>query len=149
MSINCNMCETEIKTSKPIYLFSDTLFQENGRWTEHLTQDNLCSFKCLTELFEDSEAEGVQDKEGAECSVCKAKFMAGHIVSVGWKKTQRERWHKIITTRQYCSHNCMHKDFKDKKSPLQMEVPKKPAKKRKSTKKKSAKKKTTRKKKKS
>ncbi len=66
MSINCNMCEAEIKTSKPIYLFSDTLFQENGRWTEHLTQDNLCSFKCLTELFEDSEAEGVQDKEGAE-----------------------------------------------------------------------------------
>jgi hypothetical protein len=74
--------------------------------------------------------------EGAECSVCKNKFQMGHIIALGWKKTKRERWHKIVTTRNYCGHKCMTTDLDDKKSPLQTTVGKKPTKKRKAKKKK-------------
>lgn len=136
MSYECAMCEEAIKTSKPIFVMTDTLFLPSGRWSDHLTTENYCSLKCATEVMEGAEGEGLQDKEGAECSVCSSKFLAGHTVTLGWCKTQRERWHKTITTRNYCSHDCLQKDFADPKSPLAMEVPKKPAKKRKTTKKK-------------
>jgi len=155
MSYECAMCDDAIKTSKPIFVMTDTLFQPSGRWVEHLTTENYCSLKCATEVMEGAEGSGVHDQEGAECSICSAKFLAGHTVTLGWCKTQRERWHKTITTRNYCSHDCLQKDFADDKSPLAMEVPKKPtkkkkkapAKKRKTTKRKTApKKRTTRKK---
>ena len=155
MSYECAMCDDAIKTSKPIFVVTDTLFQPSGRWVEHLTTENYCSLKCATEVMEGAEGSGVHDQEGAECSICSAKFLAGHTVTLGWCKTQRERWHKTITTRNYCSHDCLQKDFADDKSPLAMEVPKKPAKKkkkapakkRKTTKRKTApKKRTTRKK---
>ena len=135
MSYGCAMCEEAIKASKPIFIMTDTLFQESGRWSEHLNSENYCSLKCLTEVMEGAKGEGVQDKEGAECVICKSKFLMGHIVTLGWCKTQRERWHKIITTRNYCSHDCLQKDFADPKSPLAMEVPKKPATKKAATKK--------------
>jgi len=143
MSSECAMCSEAIKASKPIFVMTDTLFQESGRWIEHLTSENYCSLKCATEVMEGANGKGVQDKEGAECVICKSKFLMGHIVTLGWCKTQRERWHKTITTRNYCSHDCLQKDFADPKSPLAMEVPKKPAKKRKTA----AKKKTPAKKK--
>ena len=136
MGFECEMCEAKIKTSQPIYIMTDTLFLPNGRWSEHLITDNYCSLKCMRENVEGSEGEGIQDGEGPECSVCNAKFSAGHTATVGWCKTQREKWHRTITTRNYCSHNCLQKDFADAKSPLALEVPKKPAKKRKSTRKK-------------
>ena len=154
MSYECAMCDDAIKTSKPIFVMTDTLFQPSGRWVEHLTTENYCSLKCATEVMEGAEGSGVHDQEGAECSICSAKFLAGHTVTLGWCKTQRERWHKTITTRNYCSHDCLQKDFADDKSPLAMEVPKKPAKKKKkapakkpkTTKRKTTKKRTTRKK---
>ena len=142
----CAMCDVEIKTSKPILTFSDTLFQPSGRWIEHINVDNLCSMDCMKTLLQDEDGKwlcntgAISCEDGAECSVCKNKFDAGHIVSLGWKKTKREKWHKIVTTRNYCGYKCMTTDLDDKKSPLHTNLPKKPAKKKKATKKKPAKK---------
>ena len=154
----CVMCEAEIKTSKPILTMSDTLFLPNGRWEEHLNIDSLCSMDCLKELLQDDKGNwldsesGISSEDGAECDVCKNKFDAGHIISLGWKKTKREKWHKIVTSRNYCGHKCLTMDLDDEKSSLHTNLPKKPAKKRKSrkktTKKKTPKKKKTTKKKK-
>lgn len=154
----CVMCEAEIKTSKPILTMSDTLFLPNGRWEEHINIDSLCSMDCLKELLQDDKGKwldsesGISCEDGADCDVCKNKFDAGHIISLGWKKTKRERWHKIVTSRNYCGHKCLTTDLDDEKSPLHTNLPKKPAKKRKSrkktTKKKTPKKKKTTKKKK-
>lgn len=150
-SMVCVMCEAEIKTSKPILTMSDTLFLPNGRWEEHINIDNLCSMDCIRELLQDDEGNwldnesGISCEDGAECDVCKNKFDAGHIISLGWKKTKREKWHKIVTSRNYCGHKCLTTDLDDKKSPLHTNLPKKPAKKRKSPKK-TTKKKTPKKK---
>ena len=120
----CAMCATEIKTSQPIITFSDTLFLPNGRWSEHLSLDNLCSIKCMKGILQDEEGNwldntgAISAAEGAECSVCDNKFDAGHIISLGWKKTKREKWHKIVTTRNYCGHKCLTTDLDDKKSPI-------------------------------
>ena len=147
----CVMCGAEIKASKPILTMSDTLFLPNGRWEEHLNIDSLCSMKCLKELLQDEEGNwldsesGISSEDGAECDVCKNKFDAGHIISLGWKKTKREKWHKIVTSRNYCGHKCLTMDLDDEKSPLHTNLPKKPAKKRKSRKK-TTKKKTPKKK---
>jgi hypothetical protein len=82
---------------------------------------------------------GMPDENGAGCSVCEAKVSAGHTVSVGWHKTKSARWHKIITTKFYCTLNpCLHQDLENPESAINMEVPKKP---RKATKKKKSKKK--------
>jgi len=151
-SMTCAMCEAEIKTSKPILTFSDTLFLPNGRWSEHLNIDSLCSVDCMKQLLQDDEGKWLDDtgansaEDGASCSVCENKFDAGHIISLGWKKTKREKWHKIVTTRNYCGFKCLTCDLDDAKSPLHTTLPKKPAKKRKSRKK-TTKKKTSKKKK--
>ena len=106
---------------------------------------------CLKELLQDDKGNwldsesGISSEDGAECDVCKNKFDAGHIISLGWKKTKREKWHKIVTSRNYCGHKCLTTDLDDKKSPLHTNLPKKPAKKRKSRKK-TTKKKTPKKK---
>lgn len=139
MSMTCGMCQTEIKTSKPIFIFTDTLFQENGRWIDHLTTESFCSTDCLIECFQDEgewicAEEGQVDDEGVECCRCDNKTQAGHILSMGWKKTKRERWHKLVTSRNYCSTLCFTQDLEDKESPVFMSLPKKPRKKRKSKK---------------
>ena len=146
MTFECAMCDQEIKTSKPIYILTDTLFQANGRWVEHLNTDTYCSHKCVKEVMDGITGEGITDEDGCECSVCSSKFLAGYTATVGWCKTQREKWHRTITTQNYCSHDCMQKDLSNSKSPLSLEVPKKPAKKRKSTKRKTTKKKPAKKK---
>jgi len=87
MGFECEMCESKIKTSQPIYIMTDTLFLPNGRWSEHLITDNYCSLKCMRENLEGSKGEGIQDGEGPECSVCNAKFSAGHTATVGWCKS--------------------------------------------------------------
>ena len=137
----CAMCDTEIKASKPIVPFYNTLFNANGIWAEHLNLDNQWSSNWLKALLQDDEGEWLDSSgatsaaEGAECSGCKNKFDMGHIVSIGWKKTKKERWHKIVTSRNYCGHKCMTLDLDDKKSPVHTTLGKKPAKKRKAKKK--------------
>jgi len=141
----CVMCKKEIKTSKPILTMSDTLFLPNGRWEEHITVDSLCSMGCIKDLLQDADGNwlddegGISCEHGVECDVCKTKFDAGHIVSLGWKKTKSEKWHKIVTSRNYCGHRCLTNDLDDDKSPLHTNLPKKPSKK-KAAKKKPAKK---------
>jgi hypothetical protein len=132
----CVMCNAEIKTSKPILTMSDTLFLPNGRWEEHLTVDSLCSMDCMKDLLKDEDGNwldderGVHCEDGVECDVCKNKFDAGHIISLGWKKNKREKWHKIVTSRNYCGHQCLTSDLDNDKSPLHTNLPKKPAKKK-------------------
>jgi len=92
---------------------------------------------------------GIHCEEGVVCDVCKNKFDAGHIISLGWKKNKREKWHKIVTSRNYCGHQCLTSDLDNDKSPLHTNLPKKPAKKvskkpaKKPSKSKAKKKKTT------
>ena len=136
----CVMCESEIKTNQAIWIATDSLFA-NNRWTEHLSSDMFCSLECMAECLEVGEPyeNGTPDESGAECSVCKTKVSAGHTVSVGWHKTKSARWHKVITTKFYCSLNpCLLHDLESSDSPINMKVPKKP---RKTTKKKRKKKK--------
>jgi len=136
----CVMCESEIKTNQAVWLATDSLFA-NNRWTEHLNSDMFCSIECMSECLEVGEPyeNGMPDENGADCSVCETKVSAGHTVSVGWHKTKSARWHKIITTKFYCTLNpCLHQDLENPESAINMEVPKKP---RKATKKKKSKKK--------
>ena len=57
----CVMCSSEIKTNKPVVIFTDTLFNANGRWSEHLNSDLVCSTSCLTELLQDEDGNWLDD----------------------------------------------------------------------------------------
>lgn len=142
------MCDKNIRGGSPVVVFTASLFQPSGRWSEHLTTDTTCSVDCLAELSEfnvkDTESSG--SDEGANCDRCGKTFDAGYTFGVGWAKpkSQKRGWHKMITTKQFCSHSCIATELSDEKSSLNMDVPKKKPKakaKRKSSAKKRTKKK--------
>ena len=56
----CVMCSQEIKTNKPVVIFTDTLFNPNGRWSEHLNRDTLCSVECLIQLLQDDDGQIIE-----------------------------------------------------------------------------------------
>lgn len=139
----CVMCNTEIKTNKPVVIFSDTLFNANGRWSEHLNSDLLCSTECLQELLQDADGQWLDDtgevatEDGAQCICCDNKFDQGHIITLGWHKTKSARWHKVVTTRSYCGHRCLTQDLDNPDSSVNMTLGAKPRKKSKPKKRKS------------
>jgi hypothetical protein len=141
------MCEKNIRGGSPIVVFTASLFQAEGRWSEHIDTDSTCSMSCLNELNEFSveDTEYSEAEEGAECDRCDRMFDAGYTLGLGWAKpkSQKRGWHKMITTKTYCSHGCIAQELADETSALNMDVPKKKA-----PAKKSRKKKTTRRRKK-
>lgn len=138
----CVMCSSEIKTNKPVVIFTDTLFNANGRWSEHLNSDLVCSTSCLTELLQDEDGNWLDDssflesEDGAKCSCCDSYFDMGHMVTLAWHKTKSARWHKVVTTRSYCGFRCLTQDLDNKDSPVNMTLGAKPRKKSKSKKRK-------------
>jgi len=119
-----------------------------------LTTDTTCSVDCLAELseFKVEDVDASTSDEGADCDRCGETFDAGYTFGVGWAKpkSQKRGWHKMITTKQFCSHSCIATELADKKSALVMDIPKKKPKakaKRKSPAKKKAKAKPKKKKK--
>ncbi len=142
------MCDKNIRGGSPVVVFTASLFQPSGRWSEHLTTDTTCSVDCLAELseFNVKDTESSDSDEGANCDRCGKTFDAGYTFGVGWAKpkSQKRGWHKMITTKQFCSHSCIATELSDEKSSLNMDVPKKKPKakaKRKSSAKKRTKKK--------
>lgn len=127
--MECAMCEKNIRGGSPVAIFTASLFQPSGRWSEHLTTDTTCSVECLAELcgFDVKDIESSPSEEGADCDRCKTTFDAGYTFGVGWAKpkSQKRGWHKMITTKQFCSHSCIATELADKKSALTMDVPKK------------------------
>lgn len=138
----CVMCSHEIKTNKPVVIFTDTLFNPNGRWSEHLNRDTLCSVECLIQLLQDDEGNWLSDEgsveteDGAQCSCCDSHFDMGHQITLGWHKTKSARWHKVVTTRSYCGHACLTQDLDNTDSPVHMSIGTKPRKKSKKRRKK-------------
>ena len=128
-SMECVMCQKNIRGGSPIVIFTASLFQPSGRWSEHLTTDTTCSVECLAELsdFKVRDTESSDSDEGADCDRCSKTFDAGFTFGVGWAKpkSQKRGWHKMITTKQFCSHGCIATELLDDKSPLNMDVPKK------------------------
>lgn len=156
--MDCSMCDKSIRGGSPIVVFTASLFQADGRWTEHIDTDSTCSMDCLNELNEFSveDTECSESEEGAKCDRCDRMFDAGYTIGLGWAKptSQKKGWHKMITTKTYCSHGCIAQELADETSALNMDVPKKkpsttkkkaPAKKsgRSGTKKKTTRRKTT------
>lgn len=144
------MCEKNIRGGSPIVVFTASLFQADGRWTEHIDVDSTCSMDCLNELNEFSvgDTECSESKEGAKCDRCDRMFDAGYTLGLGWAKpkSQKRGWHKMITTKNYCSHGCIAQELADESSALNMDVPKKkPSTTKKKTPAKTKKKKTRRK----
>jgi hypothetical protein len=137
--MDCISCESNIRGGSGIVIFTDSLYNEAGRFIEHLTTDNLCSVDCLKEnLGLEPNGESCQSDIGQTCSCCNSKFELGHSITLGWAKpkSQKRGWHKVITTRYYCGHGCLEKDLSNEKSPLTMDLPKKAPKKSKAKKKK-------------
>ena len=70
------MCSKEIKTNKPVVIFTDTLFTPNGRWVEHLNRDTLCSIACFRDLITDENGAWLdtttsrETEDGARCCSC-------------------------------------------------------------------------------
>ena len=143
ITMDCISCDSNIRGGAGIVIFTDSFYNDAGRFTEHLTTDNLCSVDCLKEnLGLEPNEESCQSEAGQTCSICSSKFDMGHSITLGWAKpkTQKKGWHKVITTRYYCGHGCLEKDLSDDKSPVNMDLPKKsPKKKTKSKAKKSKK----------
>jgi hypothetical protein len=123
------MCDKNIRGGSPIVIFTASLFQPSGRWSEHLTTDTTCSVDCLSELsdFKVEDVESSTSDEGADCDRCGETFDAGYTFGVGWAKpkSQKRGWHKMITTKQFCSHSCIATELLDDKSALKMDIPKK------------------------
>jgi len=126
--MDCVYCDTNIRGGSTIVVFTDSFYNEAGRFTEHLTADNLCSIECLKEnLGLEPNKESCQSETGQTCSLCEAKFEMGHSITLGWAKpkSQKRGWHKVITTRYFCGHGCLEKDLSNTESPLNMNLPKK------------------------
>jgi len=133
--MECVLCDSNIKGGSSIVVFTDSFYNDAGRFIEHLNTDNLCSVKCLKEnLGLEPNEESCQSSSGQTCSQCKSKFEMGHSITLGWAKpkSQKKGWHKVITTRYFCGHGCLEKDLSDETSPLNMALPKKSPKKKKS-----------------
>jgi len=149
MSMDCVMCEKNIRGGSPIVIFTASLFLPTGRWSEHLTTDTTCSVDCMMELceFSPEDFDSSLASDGAVCDRCHETFDAGYTFGVGWAKpkSQKKGWHKMITTKQFCSHGCIAKELSNEKSPLNMDVPKKPKAKAKAKRKSATKKKAKKK----
>ena len=131
----CVMCSKEIKTNKPVVIFTDTLFTPNGRWVEHLNRDTLCSIACFRDLITDETGAWLdtttsrETEDGARCCSCEHHFDMGHMVTLGWHKTKSAKWHKVVTTRSYCGFQCLTGDLDNEKSAVNMSLGAKPRKK--------------------
>ena len=47
--MDCVLCAANIRGGSTIVVFTDSIYNESGRFIEHLTTDNLCSVECLKE----------------------------------------------------------------------------------------------------